>query len=104
VRTWGVRLLVEDRVSAQTAARLAELGQRDPSPRVRLALASALQRLRNEQVVSVAEALAAHAEDAADANLPLMIWYGVEPLAASEPERAADLLRKARIPLVREYI
>ena len=33
-----------------------------------------------------------------------MIWYGIEPLVPADPDRAAALLVKARIPLVREYI
>jgi hypothetical protein len=46
----------------------------------------------------------AHAEDAADPNLPLMIWFGIEPLAAADPDRAADLLTKSHIPLIRQHI
>ena len=33
-----------------------------------------------------------------------MIWYGIEALVPTDPDRAAALLVKARIPLVREYI
>ena len=33
-------------------------------------------------------ACARHAEDAADANLPLMYWYGIEPLVPADPARA----------------
>jgi hypothetical protein len=67
-------------------------------------LASALQRLPAAQAWPLAEALAAHAEDATDANLPLMIWYGVEPLVEADPQRAAKLLGSAGIPLVRQYV
>jgi hypothetical protein len=105
VRGWAVRLLVEDRhASDAVASRLAELGRVDRSASVRLALASALQRMALPQRWPLAEALAGHAEDSADANLPLMIWYGVEPLVPSDPERAAALLARARIPLVRQNI
>ncbi len=52
----------------------------------------------------VAEGLAGHEEDAKDLNLPLMIWYGIEPLVPADTDRAAALLMKAKIPLVREYI
>jgi putative membrane-bound dehydrogenase-like protein len=105
VRAWAVRLLVDHgQVSEAAAGRLAELARGEPSPRVRLALASALQRLKLEQRWPVALALAGRAEDAGDANLPLMIWYGVEPLADADPARAADLLARCRIPLVRRYV
>jgi putative membrane-bound dehydrogenase-like protein len=105
LRGWAVRLLVEDKkISEGAAGRLADLARHDKSASVRLALASALQRLPLEQRWAIAEGLAGHAEDAGDDNLPLMIWYGVEPLVAADPARAAVLLTKARIPLVRQYI
>jgi putative membrane-bound dehydrogenase-like protein len=105
VRVWAVRLLVDDRkVSATVAKRLAELAQADKSAAVRLALASALQRLPLADRWAIAKHLAARAEDAKDANLPLMIWYGIEALVPADPERAARLLVKARIPQVRQNI
>jgi putative membrane-bound dehydrogenase-like protein len=105
VRGWSVRLLLEDRqASAAVMTRLTQLARSERSPRVRLALASALQRLPLAQRWSLAEGLAGHASDAGDANLPLMIWYGIEPVVPAEPERAAALLARARIPLVRQYI
>src|SRR5262249_39832302 len=45
-----------------------------------------------------------HGEDASDLNLPLMIWYGIEPLVSANPERAAKLLGLAMIPLLRQYL
>ncbi len=105
VRVWAVRLLLEDaKVSDAVAARFAHLAKNDSSATVRLALASALQRLPLKQRWPVAEALVAHGEDAKDMNLPLMIWYGVEDLVPTDPDRAAALLGKSRIPLVRQYI
>jgi putative membrane-bound dehydrogenase-like protein len=104
VGVWAVRLLVEEgRASDEVAARLAEMARKDGSPAVRLAVASGLRRLPPEKRWPIAEGLAGHAEDGGDANLPLMIWYGVEPLAA-DPDRAASLLAKARIPLVRQHL
>jgi putative membrane-bound dehydrogenase-like protein len=105
VRVWAVRLLVEDRrVSGRVADKLVERGKSERSAAVRLALASALQRLPAGQCWPLAEALLGHAEDAGDANLPLMLWYGIERLVPEDPARAADLLPHARIPLVRQYI
>src|SRR5205085_552423 len=70
----------------------------DPSPVVRLYLASALQRLPAAWRWDIAQGLLAHAEDAGDHNLPLMYWYGVEPLAAEDPARALELAAGARVP------
>jgi putative membrane-bound dehydrogenase-like protein len=105
IRGWAVQCSLEDRqASEQVLRKLAELAVKDPSPWVRLGLASGLQRLPLDKRWPIAEALLAHAEDAADANLPLMIWYGVQPLAEADAERFMALIRIAKIPLLREFV
>ena len=86
------------------ATKLAELAKADPSPAVRLFLASGLQRLPVEQRWPIASALVAHAEDAADKDLPLMDWYGTAELASADPARASQLIPTAKVPLVRQYL
>jgi len=104
-RAWAVTLALEEgRVSAFLMPRLEELAKSDPSPVVRLALASGLQRLPVAERGAIAEALMGHEEDKDDVQLPLMIWYGIEPLVSSDRDRAVALLAKARIPLVRQNI
>src|SRR5690606_6583141 len=77
VRAWGVQLLAEGRdVSPATHARFVEMAASDPSPVVRLYLASALQRLDAGERWPIAESLVAHGDDAADHSLPTMIWLG----------------------------
>ena len=73
-------------------------------PTVRLALASALPRLPLAQRWEPAEALLQHAEDAADHNLPQMLWFAVEPLVPSDPPRALALAARCKIPLVAQNI
>jgi len=105
VRGWGIQLALEDRKASEALlTKLAEMGRSDASPVVRLYLASALQRLAVDQRWPIATALAAHAEDAADQNLPLLLWYGIEPMVPADPNRAAELLVKTKIPIVRQYI
>jgi putative membrane-bound dehydrogenase-like protein len=105
IRVWAVRLALEDRkASDPLAVKLTQMAAKDPAAPVRLALASGLQRLPVAQRWPIAEALAAHAEDASDINLPLMIWYGLEPAVAADSDRATALAGAAKIPLVREYI
>jgi putative membrane-bound dehydrogenase-like protein len=100
VRAWSVQLALEDRqVEPATLAAFEELALRDPSPVVRLYLASALQRLPLEQRFELGARLADHAEDERDPNLPLLIWYGVEPLVGQDTRRALE--RFARAPLAR---
>jgi putative membrane-bound dehydrogenase-like protein len=105
IRAWAIRLLVDDqKPPTGTLDTFASLARSDPSPVVRLALASALQRLPVADRWEIAAALAAHSEDSADLNLPLMIWYGVEPMVASDPDRALKLAASTKIPLVRQFI
>jgi putative membrane-bound dehydrogenase-like protein len=104
LRGWAVRLAVEQEPSPDVLERLAELAGDDPSPRVRLELASALQRLPLDRRWEIARRLLAHADDADDACLPLMDWYAVEPLVAADAERALALALDCRIPLVRQYL
>ena len=90
--------------SAAAVKRFVTMAREDKSPLVRLYLASALQRLPLDQRWELAAALAAHAEDATDHNLPLMIWYGIEPLVPTDPRRAVALATQCKIPLVRQFI
>jgi len=76
----------------------------DPSPMVRLALASALQRLPPENRWKIARGLVSHEADAADKDLPLMIWYGIEPIIPANRARALEMMRECKIPLVRKFI
>jgi putative membrane-bound dehydrogenase-like protein len=104
-RSWAVRLLLDNGQPTESAAnQLAQHARPEKSPQVRLALASGLQRLPLSQRWPIAEALAAHGEDAGDPNLPLMLWYGIEPLAPADPARAADLLSRSRLPLIRQHL
>jgi putative membrane-bound dehydrogenase-like protein len=105
VRGWAIQLLCEkDRPSPEALEKFAALAKGDPSPIVRLYLAAALQRLPLEDRWSIAVGLAGHVEDAGDANLPLMIWYGLEPLVPEAPEQFTKLAGAAKIPLVRQFL
>jgi hypothetical protein len=101
VRAWAVTQRI---VSGLGLEPLVELAASDPSPVVRLALASGLQQLEPEVRIPIAERLVAHEEDANDAFLPLMVWYAVEPIASLDRARAVSLLAKSKIPLVRQYL
>jgi putative membrane-bound dehydrogenase-like protein len=105
LRSWAVQLLCEDKnPGAAAVEKFVALATSDASPLVRLYLASALQRIPVAQRWPLLEALAARGEDAKDANLPLMIWFGAEPAIAADPTRAAGLLGKTKIPLLRQYV
>lgn len=105
VRAWAVTLLTEpNEISEVTTSRLRELAQSEGSARVRLAIASAMQRLPLEARPPIAGALLSHSEDAKDHNLPNLIWYGIEPAVSEGLPGARRLYTDARIPKVRQWI
>jgi putative membrane-bound dehydrogenase-like protein len=105
IRAWGVRLLTDAGPVPQSALpRLAQLARSDPSPKLRLSLASALDRLPVADRWEIAAGLVSHSEDATDAMLPLMTWYGIEPMVTADPKRAMALATESAIPIVRQYV
>jgi putative membrane-bound dehydrogenase-like protein len=105
IRAWAIQLLCEDKThSAAALDKFVALAKADPSPVVRLYLASAMQRLDNESAWKIAEQLVKHGEDQADHNLPKMIWFGLEPLVKANPNRALALAAQSEIPLISRYI
>ena len=83
---------------------LARLAREDDSALVRLTLASLLQRLPVDRRAEVAAGLVARAEDANDHNLPLMIWYGLIPVAENHPQHLVDLARACALPMTRQCL
>ncbi|TLV02684.1 PVC-type heme-binding CxxCH protein [Dyadobacter luticola] len=105
VRAWAVQFLCEDgKPSAEVLASFNKMAVEDKSAVVRLYLASALQRLGSASKWSVADGLVTHAEDAADHNLPKMIWFGIEALVKEDAAKALELAQKSKIPMVTNFI
>ncbi|MCZ6490218.1 MAG: DUF1080 domain-containing protein, partial [Acidobacteria bacterium] len=105
VRAWTIQLLADDRVvSPGQLERFVQMAQADPSPVVRLYLASVIQRIPAPTGWRLVEALVQHAEDAGDNNLPRMIWYGLATLMPDNLNRAFDLARQTRIPVLSHYV
>ena len=102
VRGWTIRLVSQqpEPVGPAILAKFRALAESDPSPVVRLEVASALQRLPLADRWPIVAALLAHGEDNDDPNLPLMNWYAFEPLAALDPARALKLATKSRQPKI----
>jgi len=113
LRAWAMQLLTDrprstgealQPLSPEVLAQLRELSVRERSSRVRLYLASLLQRVPLADRWQLAEGLVAHADSSGDRNVPLMIWYGISPLVPQDPQRAMDLAAQTRIPQVRQFI
>ncbi len=104
LRRGGVPTIGMGPPDIQVCGYLYEVARTTQLSRVRLHLASALQRLPLAARWPIATALAKHAEDANDRQQPLMIWYGIEPAVAAEPMKGVELIREAKIPTVRRLV
>lgn len=81
-----------------------QMAGNDRSGLVRLTLASTIQRLPVDRRCQLATALMTRAEDADDHNLPLLVWYGLIPVAESNPLSLATTAIKSRWPLTQQLI
>lgn len=118
IRALGLRLLLNHqpidtvlgnvrstvRLSTDLHARLIQLAREDQSPLVRLTIASSLQRLAIDQRIEVARELAVHQSDASDHNLPLMVWFGLIPMARNTPSDLAELAARSNWPTLTRSI
>jgi putative membrane-bound dehydrogenase-like protein len=105
IRVWAVRLIADRGPPApDVVKRLVSLAQKDSSPRVRLSLSSTLQRINVKDRWPLAEVVAAWTIDPKDLMLPLMTWYGLEPLAGDDPARALALGARTKLSLLRNYL
>ena len=105
VRGFAIQLATEDRKPSESLrTEFARLAKEDPSPVVRLYVASAADRLPLEQRWDLLEPVVKHSEDVADHNLPLLYWYAAEPLADVDVTRAFALARQSSNPMLLEFM
>ncbi len=90
--------------SEKTLRQLIDLARVEKSGSVRLALASALQRIPVNRRLELAQWLVLNPADAHDHNLPLMAWYGLIPVAESDPAGLGQLAVKCQLPTTRRLI
>ena len=106
VRAWAIQFLVEDKNPSEAAIQaMANMAENDKSPVVRLYLAGAMQRMNLEDRWAIATELVQHTEDAEDPNIPLMIWFAIEPLVRSEnAAKVMIIVRSSQMPLITNHI
>jgi putative membrane-bound dehydrogenase-like protein len=102
VRAWGVRLSATGNPQIVRPIWL-RMAKDDKSAVVRRNLASVAQELPVLERGELLAALLAHAEDAADHNLPHLYWYAIEPLVAADPARGLKIASESRIPMVFQF-
>jgi putative membrane-bound dehydrogenase-like protein len=67
-------------------------------------LASLLQRMPVDERRLLAPPLLSRGEWKDDPYIPLLIWYGIEPLVGAEPKVGLELAKLSKIPKVTEFI
>jgi putative membrane-bound dehydrogenase-like protein len=111
VRAWAVRLSLEHEDTRQngeiredkTGPKIRSMAESDPSPLVRLYIASSAQRIPpGLSRLNILYSLLEHGEDANDPYLPYMYWHAVEPTLAWGNKLAYSFL-SSPIPMVRDY-
>lgn len=105
VRAWAVRMATDRKDASEgVELRLLKMAVEDTSPVVRRHLASALQRVSGATLWKMAEALVRHPEDAADRNIPFLIWDGIGSRMSLDPEPAFQVAAATRIPSLADWI
>ena len=105
IRAWAVQLLCEQKKPSKQALSLfLKMARGDKSPKVRLYLAAALQRLPFEQRWSILEGLASHGEDKDDHNISKMLWLALEPMVEAHASRALNLAVNSQMPRLQEFV
>ncbi len=125
VRAWAIRLLTEgwtiddaigptwntEHVSGERIKQtelllpsLVAMANEDSSALVRLTLASTLQRIPTDSRATLAAALVSRGEDADDHNLPLMVWYGLIPVAEADCGALVTAAKSCQLPLTLRLI
>jgi len=105
IRAWAIQLIAEDkRVPDAVLQKWAVMAREDKSAAVRLFLASAMQRLEHDKRWDVLTALVAHEEDKDDHNLPLLIWYALEPLVVLDEDRTAAVVAACKFDKIKGFI
>ncbi|MFC3197932.1 PVC-type heme-binding CxxCH protein [Parapedobacter deserti] len=104
VRAWVIQLLTERKaVSTEAQRKFESMAKNDQSAFVRLHLAAASQRMALNQRWTLLANLANWVEDMEDHNIPLMVWYGFEPLVEVDANRALDIAKKSKFPHLLEF-
>ncbi len=116
VRAWTIQLAFESQETLERLMRevkeqdikpdpdLVKLAETDPSPLVRLFIASAAQRaLGEEDRARLVRRLLARSEDVDDHNAPLMVWFAMEPLVADHPNEALTAALKTPLPKILNF-
>ncbi|HLY12200.1 MAG TPA: PVC-type heme-binding CxxCH protein [Planctomycetota bacterium] len=96
IRTWAIRLQGDTRRCGPAFRdALVSLARSEPSPRVRNQMACTAKRLPASASMPVIHELLARTEDAADPQIPMLLWWAIEDKAVSDRDLVLGLLASA---------
>ena len=106
IRAWALQFLGErqEQLDNGTLSKINALAAKESSPVTRRYLASLLQRLPLEQRWGLAARLLNDRSARSDHNIPLLVWYGIEPLVEANPERITNLVNSAKWEQLQGYV
>ncbi len=119
VRVWAIRLLTdywpldtlvgplpnaEYRNDQESYAAFVSMADDDPSGLVLSTLASTLQRLPVDKRPELAKRILSRPEFADDRDLPLLVWFGLMPVAVDDPMALASVAESCQYPSTLRYI
>jgi putative heme-binding domain-containing protein len=125
VRMWAVRLLgdrfgvnrgpglagrggpLSGELPAGLMRALTDQAEREPDAEVRAQFAATARRLSPTQALALVKVMASRDEDAADPFVPLLLWWAIEALFATDRERAVEFFREPALwerPLVQQHL
>ena len=104
VRGWTVQLAIESLPSENVEPMVASLVDGESSLLVRRYLAAAIPKVSSELGWQLAETLCGQGGNAADRELPLLIWTGLARLMADDLERGLKLADATELPAIRDYV
>ena len=88
----------------QAIQQLIELARTETGGAELLALASAMQRLPVDRRLEIARGIVRHTTYSNDHNLPLMVWYGLLPVATHAADELAAFAVECPFPTTRRLI
>ena len=106
VRTWVARILSDGpQVNPRLVQSLRNQADKEWSGLVLVQIASALQKISNTgERWMLAEVICQKESLSNDPVLPLMVWYGLEPIVLGEANMMTVVARTSKLPKVRQFI
>ena len=105
IRAWSVQLLCEEKNPSDEAIKeFTKMAKEDKSPKVRLYLASALQRIPVQKRWNILKGLVSHGEDEKDHNIAKLIWTALEGMVLENPEKSLVLAASSKLPSIQQFV